>query len=210
MARQLPHFPRRPPERHRRYPWEAWTDGSVWEIRRGVDYDVATENMRINLHMRGDLALRKVRARKVRDEQGEGLIFQFVESDEAARVRDAMAADARATRAALDALYTDARALYEWAGQEVTIERSDRRRQKFLSSRYLDQFERGHAEGMLVPTVASMIRNRNRGSGFEHLARAGRPDLTLESLVVDGTKPYRRLFTAQTREIAARRLEPFS
>ena len=29
-------------------------DGSPWEIQRGEDYDVATENMRVNLHMRAD------------------------------------------------------------------------------------------------------------------------------------------------------------
>ena len=39
MATRLDTFPgddARPP---RRYPWNEWTDGSTWQIRRGEDYD---------------------------------------------------------------------------------------------------------------------------------------------------------------------------
>ncbi len=61
----------------RRYDWPSWTDGSVWEIRRGEDYDVATENMRVNLHMKASQLGRKVRTQIVRDGGREGLRFQF-------------------------------------------------------------------------------------------------------------------------------------
>jgi hypothetical protein len=193
----------------RRYPWAEWEDGSVWEIRQGVDYDVSTENMRINLHMRADLALKSVETRKLRDEAGEGLVFQFTESPESLRVRQAFEYDREATKKALRALYSDARDAYQRAGQEVTIERKDGITQMFLASRYLEQLERGSAEDLLVPTIASMIRNRNRGSGFAHLSRAGRPDLMLEALIVDGSRPYSRLFTAKIREISRKRLSAF-
>jgi hypothetical protein len=41
--------------------------------------------MRINLHMKADSLRRKVRTHKVRDQRGEGLIFQFLESEDAKR-----------------------------------------------------------------------------------------------------------------------------
>src|SRR3954470_19251585 len=69
-----------PPWVHR-YPWDEWTDGSVWEIRRGEDYDVATENMRVNLHMKAEALLRKVRTKKVADKNGEALVFQFFDPE---------------------------------------------------------------------------------------------------------------------------------
>src|SRR3954454_17418294 len=81
MAKRLESFPGDVPSGARRYPWTEWTDGSVWEIRRGEDYDASTENMRVNLHMRAESDLKKVRTRKVRDERGEGLVFQFFDPD---------------------------------------------------------------------------------------------------------------------------------
>lgn len=82
MARKLDTFPDDRPSARQKYPWEEWTDGSVWEIRQGIDYDVATENMRVNLHMKADAQSQKVKTKKVRDEEGEGLIFQFLDSEE--------------------------------------------------------------------------------------------------------------------------------
>lgn len=35
MARKVDAFP---PE-NRRYPWDEWLDGSVWELARGEDYE---------------------------------------------------------------------------------------------------------------------------------------------------------------------------
>src|SRR3954451_13651117 len=77
MARRLNSFPERKQPAQQKYPWSDWTDGSVWEIRRGVDYDVATESMRVNLHMKADALSRKVKTQKLSDSSGEGLIFQF-------------------------------------------------------------------------------------------------------------------------------------
>src|SRR4051794_29071360 len=107
MARRLESFPRDEQSHPRRYPWSDWTDGSVWEVRKGEDYDVATENMRVNLHMKADALLRKVRTQKVADERGEGLVFEFLRSDETEVVAMAAAEDPEATRAAIEHLYAD-------------------------------------------------------------------------------------------------------
>src|SRR5687767_9340303 len=80
MAKKLESFPSDETPEPRRYPWHQWTDGSVWEIRRLEDYDVDTENMRVNLHIRADSQTLKVRTKKVIDEHGEGLIFQFFDN----------------------------------------------------------------------------------------------------------------------------------
>lgn len=61
----------------RRYPWAEWADGSIWEILQGEDYDVPTENMRVNLHERGKRYAQVVRTEKFSDQRGEGLRFQF-------------------------------------------------------------------------------------------------------------------------------------
>src|SRR5260370_32665583 len=78
MGRRVDCFPGAAATGRRKSPWDEWTDGSTWEIRRGDDYDVATESMRVNLHMKADSLGCKVRTRKFEDDdQGEGLIFQF-------------------------------------------------------------------------------------------------------------------------------------
>lgn len=60
----------------RRYPWHEWTDGNIWEIMKGEDYVVATENMRVNLHERARQHGLSVKTQKVRN-PSEGLRFQF-------------------------------------------------------------------------------------------------------------------------------------
>ena len=66
-----------------RYDWPRWTKGDVWEIRRGEDYAVPTENMRVTLHGKADQKGLKVRTRKVPQKGDpefgtwEGLVFQF-------------------------------------------------------------------------------------------------------------------------------------
>jgi hypothetical protein len=78
MARRVERFEKDVQEgTPRRYPWEQWSDGSVWEIRQGEDYDVPTENMRINIHERAKQRVMKVRTEKFKDKQSEGLRFQF-------------------------------------------------------------------------------------------------------------------------------------
>src|SRR5687768_4810555 len=108
MAERLNTFPGDDPGPQQKYPWTDWTDGSVWQIRRGEDYDVATENMRVNLHMKADSLARKVRTKKTTDEQGEGLVFQFLASEDMEAVQMAQESDPQGAKSAMNALYADA------------------------------------------------------------------------------------------------------
>lgn len=46
MAENLDSFPARTTKR-RRYPWDLWTDGQIWKLTRGKDYEVRDEIMRV-------------------------------------------------------------------------------------------------------------------------------------------------------------------
>src|SRR4051794_37766394 len=114
MAQRLDAFPEGDERRaQRRYPWDEWTDGSAWEIRQGDDYDVKTENMRVNLHMRADQIGSKVRTKKVRGDAGEGLVFQFFDPDEE-EMKTVMAQAEKTgdVAAAMNQLYADAMEIY--------------------------------------------------------------------------------------------------
>lgn len=203
MAKRLKEFPDEAARRLRRYPWAEWTDGGVWEIQRGNDYDVATENMRVNLHMKADALLRKVRTMKT-TQHGEGLIFQFLPDEETENVKMALEQNAQQAHDAMNHLYADALDIYERARREVTIERKDGRRQKYAPTRYKQQIEKGYEEEALVPAVARIIRRPTLG--FGHLEEANRPDLMLETLVLDADKPYHRFFSPTTVETARERM----
>ena len=205
MARRLESFPygQQPPVR--RYPWTDWLDGSVWEIRRGEDYDVSTENMRVNLHMKADSRAVKVRTKKVHDPKGEGLVFQFFDPDreEAEQLMNTVSDGER--EVALNMLYDDAMNIYERARAEVTIPRNDGTTQKYAAVRYKQEIEKTQDnKALLVPTIARIIRRPT--TGFNHLAAADRPDLMVETLVLDETKPYHRFFVSTTIETARERM----
>jgi hypothetical protein len=208
MARRLRAFPRPHGRSQRKYPWRNWADGKPWEIRQGDDYDVTTENMRVNLHMKADTLCRKVQTRKISDDRGEGLVFQFLESDEMKEVRKSMKQNPDGTRDALRQLYEDALNLYERARQEVSITRKDGRRQKYAATRYKQQIEKGHAANVLVPTIARMLKKRTLG--FGHLEEARRPDLMMEqALVLNTSKPYHALFPPTTLQRARERMADY-
>jgi hypothetical protein len=208
MARRLDTFPGHPQARgQRKYPWDEWADGSTWEIRRGEDYDVATENMRVNLHMKADSLLRKVRTRKFNDDRGEGLIFQFLDSEEAEEARKLAVQHSEEASAMIEQLYEDALEIYERARKEVTIERKDGHRQKYAANRYRQQIQKAYAEGQLVDAIGRIVRRRTQG--FGHLEEARRPDLMLETLVLNDNKPYYPLFPAATVRAAKERMDEY-
>ena len=64
-----------------RYPWREWTDGSVWEITQGEDYNLLTQNMQVNLHMRAAKEGKRVQTRRIRENGSERLVFQFLPDD---------------------------------------------------------------------------------------------------------------------------------
>jgi hypothetical protein len=172
-----------------------------------VDYDVATENMRVNLHVKADALARKVRTTKTSDEGGEGLVFQFLPSEDMEVVDMEMTRDPERTQEALELLYEDASEIYERARAEVTIERKDGRQQKYAANRFKQQIDKGHEEGMLVPAVARIVRRPTLG--FGHLENAKRPDLMLETLVLDADKPYHQLFSSETVRVARERMDDY-
>ena len=106
---------------------------------------------------------------------------------------------------AIEQLYQDALEIYEVARREVEIERSDGRRQKYAATRYKQQIDRGYAEGVLPATIATIVKKRT--SGFSHLEEALRPDLMLETLVLDRSTPYHGLFSPNTIRAARDRMD---
>jgi hypothetical protein len=206
MARRVNEFTRTEPP-PRRYPWSEWCDGSTWEIRRGEDYDVSTENMRVSLHMRARQLSCKVQTRKITDALGEGLIFQFVFPKEpamSALMTEYLSGD---DGAAIEALYADGCQIYERARREVNIRRSDGTWQKYAAIRFKQQIDRAQARGELVPAVIRIVERRTQG--FTHLENARRPDLMLETFVINETKPYHHLFPARTVQIARDRMAEY-
>jgi hypothetical protein len=199
MARKIEVFPGSA-DGPRRYPWPEWTDGDVWEIRRGEDYDVATENMRVTLHMKARDLSCKVRTRSVRGD-GEGLVFQFLLAKEDRAMTTVAVEDADD---AVDRLYEDAVNIYEVARREVTIPRRNGGTQKYAAVRYKQLIDRAYAEGQLVGAITKIVSRRTEG--FGHLEAAGRPDLMAEVLVIDPTKPYHGLFSPETIRIAQARM----
>ena len=204
MGRRLDTFPGEAPRGQRKYPWDEWTDGSTWEIRRGEDYDVATENMRVNLHMKADSLRCKVRTHKFEDDdQSEGLIFRFFDFEPETAMKD----DSDGTDAVVELLYRDALEIYERARREVTIPRKDGRRQKYAANRYKQQIDKAHADHKLVSAISRIVSRSTQG--FGHLEEAERPDLMVETLVLDASKPYHWLFSATTVQIARERMAQY-
>jgi hypothetical protein len=138
------------------------------------------------------------------NERGEGLVFQFLESDEMEAVNMATLEDPRSTNAAMEQLYDDALEIYDRAREEVTIPRKDGTRRRYAANRYKRQIETARREDALVPAIARIVRRRTLG--FGHLEEAGRPDLMVETLVLDETKPYHRFFSTKTIQQARDRM----
>jgi hypothetical protein len=204
MATRLEGFPdddSRGPQR--KYPWDEWSDGGTWEIRQNEDYDVPTENMRVNLHMKASSQARKVKTKRFTDERGEGLIFQFFDPQDAGSGSDNADSDGSA-----ELLYRDALDIYETARREVTIPRRDGTRQKYAAVRYKQQIERAYRRGELVSAITRIISRRTEG--FGHLEEANRPDLMVETLVLDASKPYHRLFSSATVDTARTRMAEYA
>lgn len=209
MATRLESFPEGDSRgQQRKYPWDEWSDGGTWEIRQNEDYDVATENMRVNLHMKASSLARKVRTKRFSDENGEGLIFQFLDPEDLqCASRSPVGADTDPD-GSIELLFRDALEIYETARREVTIPRSDGTRQKYAAVRYKQQIERAYSKGDLVAAITRIVSRRT--GGFGHLEEANRPDLMVETLVLDASKPYHRLFSSATVDIARTRMEEYA
>lgn len=85
MAERIEEFPaeQRPPTR--RYPWDQWTDGSVWKLVRGEDFDQEIDQFRNRLYPQAHRRGLKVRTAKRKERKRGGkeplereiLVIQF-------------------------------------------------------------------------------------------------------------------------------------
>lgn len=78
---------------------------------------------------------------------------------------------------------------------------------RYVPSRFKQGIERVRAGGDSVLLVTRICRRQT--DGFNVILAADRPDLTVEALVLDESKPYYDLFTEKTRRVSAERLRQF-
>ena len=84
MARRLDAFPE-PQERADKYPWDAWGDGSVWELVRGTDFKTTVSSMRQTAMKAAKRYGKVARTRAYKRDNIESLAIQFVEPEPARR-----------------------------------------------------------------------------------------------------------------------------
>jgi HKD family nuclease len=112
----------------------------------------------------------------------------------------------RAESGALDALlYADLNELYERTKAEVRIPSPSGGDRPYVASYFKRALERAREEGTLVPLVARMVKNPT--DGLHRLAEAERPDLMVESVVLDASRPYHHRFNEATKRDAKANLE---
>ena len=98
MAHRLDSFDfssERPAGRPPKYPWHEWTDGSIWRVIRGIDYEPATRSLQATLFAYAGRVGLKVRTKQVTVDGREGLVFQFFEDGEPPAGEQARHADDR-------------------------------------------------------------------------------------------------------------------
>lgn len=123
------------------------------------------------------------------------------------RKLDAQLAATRDVGVATEQLYVDLVGLFETTRAEVKIAAAGGGERPYVATRFKQSIDRGHAEGLLVPAVARIVRSRTEG--YDHLADAKRPDLMVETLVLDKSRPYHHLFTDTTKAHAQGRMEDY-
>lgn len=79
--------------------------------------------------------------------------------------------------------------------------------QPYIPHRFKQAIDRARAGGDPVLVVTRMCRRQTEG--FDVILEANRPDLTVESLVVDDEKAYHDLFVTETVRLSRERLEKF-
>lgn len=63
--------PRRPT-----YSWDEWLNGQIWLLRRGVDYQIASETFRKTIRGAAKRAGKKVRIRIIEENGGQAVVMQ--------------------------------------------------------------------------------------------------------------------------------------
>jgi HKD family nuclease len=127
-------------------------------------------------------------------------------ANEQRKLDDQLAAT-RDVGVATEQLYADLVGLFETTRAQVKIAAPGGGERPYVATRFKQSIDRGHAEGLLVPAVARIVRSRTEGYG--HLADARRPDLMVETLVLDKKRPYHHLFTETTKAHAQGRMDDY-
>jgi hypothetical protein len=109
---------------------------------------------------------------------------------------------------AVEALYADLVSLYERTKAEVHIPVGDGGTRPYVASYFKRAIDQSRGRGSPVTVIARMVKSPTEG--FHHLAAARRPDLMVESLVVDRSKPYHHLFLPNTVAAAQANLDVYA
>lgn len=126
-------------------------------------------------------------------------------ADELRRLDERLAATASVDRTGdKHALCDDLEELYELT-RAARLPRRDG--QPYVPTRFKQAIDRGRRLGDPVSVVGNICHRQTEG--FDVLLEANRPELTVEALVVDPTKPYHSLFTEETRRRSRERLRQF-
>jgi len=104
-------------------------------------------------------------------------------------------------------LYEDLVDLYERTKAEVRIPDKSGGTRPYVATRFKQSIDTGQKDGSIVTKVHGIVRKPTEG--FSHLAEAGRPDLMVETLVLDESKRYHRLFSESTKERARSNLDAY-
>jgi len=200
MAKRLEEFSFNGPVA--RYDWANWTDESAWEIRQGSDYEIPTENMRVNLFMKAKQKGLKVRTQIVRDDDGEGLRFQFYGPGDTDGPSTRPPSGPRSAPGASDLAGDDDGIEARWHAEMVGIH-EDAKAINYNASRFIQMV---NEQGGLV-AAKSLIAADQPSDGFTKLWELGRLDISVEARAL---KPeYRELFSSLELKKCRDRLEAY-
>ena len=108
---------------------------------------------------------------------------------------------------AVEALYGDLVDFYERTKREVEIPAPAGGVRRYVASYFKRAIDDSQGTTGPVPVVAHMVKKPT--DGYDHLAAANRPDLMVETLVVDTSKSYHRLFLRETVAHARANLDAY-
>ncbi len=179
-------------ESKRRYDWADWTDGGVWEITRGEDYDVPSENMRVNLGTKARQIGGKVRSSIFRTDGREGLRFQFYGPPTESAANE----DEEPPKPTTVNLET------EWHAEMIDIH-AQAKAIGYNASRFIQMV---NEHGGLA-TAKQLINSDTPSDGFTELWERKRLDIAVEARAL---KPkFRDLFTAAELTKSRKRLAEY-
>jgi hypothetical protein len=75
VAKQLSSFPAMPTKR---YPWEHWLDGQIWQLDKGDDYTARATTIIANARLQAKRRGGNVRTRLLRTSGNESIVLQFI------------------------------------------------------------------------------------------------------------------------------------